>query len=113
MDKKWERMDQFSNNELKKYTNAKRTSRPYNIRCRKHTQAPRLELTCSNCDERKPYEDFSNAQRKEDADLRRCRICVDYTETIDLFQGMSVRSCLPCPDSVWLSTDSSHILPSG
>lgn len=99
VDKKWERMDQYSNNELKKYNDAKRMRKPYSIRCRKHTQAPRLELTCSNCNERKPHEDFSNAQRKEDSDRRRCRICVNYTETIDLFQNMPVLGEDAAPDN--------------
>ncbi|KAJ4423448.1 hypothetical protein N0V82_001921 [Gnomoniopsis sp. IMI 355080] len=99
VDKQWERMDQYSNNELKKYNDSKRMHKPYSIRCRKHSQAPRLELTCSTCHERKPHEDFSNAQRKEDADRRRCRICVDYTETIDLFQNMPVLGEEAAPDN--------------
>lgn len=87
-------MDQFSNRELKKYTAAKRMRKPYHARCRKHTQAPLLELTCSHCEESKPYEDFSNAQRKEDDDSRRCRTCVNYTETYDVFQNLPVRPFL-------------------
>lgn len=97
-------MDQFSKNELRKYNDAKRMRKTYNIRCRKHTQAPRLELTCSNCQEVKPLEDFSNAQRKEDADRRRCRICVNYTETIDMFENMPVRPS-PMQGSVWLTAN--------
>lgn len=95
-------MDQFSNNELKKYADAKRMNKPYSVRCRKHTQACSLELTCSHCDERKPSRDFSNAQRKEVADRRRCRICVNYTETFDLFQNLPV-SPLPFQRSTRLS----------
>lgn len=97
-------MDQYSNNELRKYNDARRMHKAFNIRCRKHSQAPSLELTCSTCHERKPHEDFSNAQRKEDTDRRRCRICVDYTETIDLFQNMPVRT-LPLRSSEWLCTN--------
>lgn len=90
IDKKWERADQFSNNERKKYLEAKRTGKRYNLRCRKHTQAPAPELTCSNCDEVKQLDGFSNAQRKADPDVRRCRDCIRDTETHQLYDDLNV-----------------------
>lgn len=100
VDEQWERSDQFSNNERRKYLDARRMGKPYNIRCRKHNQAPPPELTCSNCDERKPHEDFSNSQRKADPDVRRCRLCVNYTETVELLAHMPVR--MPCSNkAIW------------
>ncbi|CAN8103778.1 unnamed protein product [Discula destructiva] len=89
VDNNWERADQYSNNERKKYMDAKRMGdSSFHATCRKHAAMPLTELTCTHCDERKPLEEFSKAERKVLNEHRRCRVCVNYTETLRLYDGM-------------------------
>ncbi|KAF3765849.1 hypothetical protein M406DRAFT_329707 [Cryphonectria parasitica EP155] len=92
VDNKFERLDQFSQNQLNKYRDAKRAGRPAQLRCRKHIQGTATELKCDDCDEYKPLSEFSNASRKASNRSRRCRDCIAWTEA-----DMAGTEPLPAP----------------
>lgn len=80
VDRKYERLDQFSNKAQKAIAEAKRQRRPPpKVKCRKHTEQVVTELFCESCATVKPLEAFSNAARKHNNQAR-CRDCVSWTE---------------------------------
>lgn len=81
VDRKYERLDQFSNKAQKMIAEAKRRHRPQpKVKCRKHTEGVVTELYCDTCHVVKPLGDFSNAARKH-TNQARCRDCTSWTET--------------------------------
>lgn len=94
VDGKFERRDQFSQNELKRYTEAKRKGNTVHMRCRKHTQGSVFELVCKDCGQAKALNHFSNAARKVNGS-RRCRDCVSWTES-----DLAGTGPLPAPGAV-------------
>lgn len=90
VDGRLERMDQFSQNAIKAYKEAKRQGRPYRVRCRHHTQGIVTELKCVSCGQVKAVDLFSNNERK--SFNPRCRDCVAWTEA-----DMPTSAPLPAP----------------
>lgn len=79
VDDKYERRDQFSSNQLKKYDEAKRRRKPVEVTCLKHTTGAVLELRCDTCCQVRDINLFSKGSRKVGG-RQDCRDCISWTE---------------------------------